>query len=363
MKSAVFYGIIYVKRQVSKMDIITNTDFLKRIKNDPNGNFLFYGDEDYLKAHSVKALKDAMGIDESLEFFNFLQLEVLDYDPEKLIDNLSMPPMIAEKKLVVLSGLNIKKMSNNGELSQLLDALSHLEEFDYNNFVLIVPSGSITEEAPKKAPTGALKSLAERLTPVKFESPTPQKLALWALRHFEHHGVRATQADCTYLVDYCSKDMFTLSNEIEKLALYARSQGRDHIVKEDIPLVCSAEMEYGAFEFSNAILDGRKNDALAILSVMKFKQTDPLMVMGELSGIFSDLLKIKILLCSGKNLDQIERETGMNSYKVKIYCNSARRMELDRMQRIVAMASEADLAMKYRYDSGFLHLEKLICSL
>lgn len=345
------------------MEIITNTDFLKRIKDDPNGNFLFYGDEDYLKTHAVKALKDAMGIDEALEFFNFIQLDVLDYDPEKLIDNLSMPPMMAEKKLVVLSGLNIKKMSNSSDFSQLLDALSHLEEFDYNNFVLIVPSGNITEEVPKKAPTGVLKSLAEKLTPVKFEAPTPQKLALWALRHFEHHNIKATQTDCAYLVDYCSKDMFTLSNEIEKLALYARSQGRSHIVKEDIPLICSAEMEYGAFEFSNAILEGRKNDALSILSVMKFKQIDPLMIMGELSGIFSDLLKIKILLGSGKNPQQIERETGMNSYKVKIYCNSARKMDLERMQKIVAMASETDLAMKYRYDSGFLNLEKLICSL
>lgn len=345
------------------MEIITNTEFLKKIKENPDGNYLFYGDEDYLKTHALKALKEAMGIDEALEIFNFIQLEVLDYDPEKLIDNLSMPPMMAERKLVVLSGLNIKKMSTSGDFSQLMDALAHLDEFNYNNFILIIPSGNITEEMPKKAPTGALKTLSERLTPVKFEAPTPQKLALWALRHFEHHGIKATQADCTYLVDYCSKNMFTLSNEIEKLALYARSQEREYIVKDDIPLVCTAEMEYGAFEFSNAILDGRKNDALSILSVMKFKQIDPLAIMGELSGIFSDLLKIKILLLSGKSPQQISQEIGMNSHKVNIYANSARRMELDRLKKIVAMASEADLAMKYRYDSGYLHLEKLICSL
>ena len=348
------------------MDIISNLDFTKKIKENPDGNYLFYGEEDYLKSHAIKSLKDAMGIDETLEIFNFIQMDVLDYSADKLIDTLSMPPMMAERKLVVLNGLNIKKMSNKqniSEYNEFMDALAHLDEFDYNNFVLVLPCGNITEEMPKKAPTGALKELSERLLPVKFEAPRPQKLALWVLRHFEHHGIKATQPDCAYLVDYCSKDMFTLTNEIEKLSLYARSQGRDRIVREDIPLICSAEMEYGTFEFSNAILDGRKNDALSILSVMKFKQIDPLMIMGELSGIFSDLLKIKIMLNAGKNNHQIATDTGINIHKVGIYVNSARRMDLERLQKTVALTTEADLAMKFRFDSGYLHIEKLICSL
>ena len=137
----------------------------------------------------------------------------------------------------------------------------------------------------------------------------------------------------------------------------------DALVREDIALVCSAEMEYGAFEFSNAILDGRRADALEILSVMKFKQIEPLMIMGEISGIFTDLLKIKILLGAGKTAQQIAQETGLNPHKVTIYANSARRMELARLQRIVSMAAQTDLAMKYRFDMGYLPLEKLICSL
>ena len=348
------------------MNIISNLDFSKKIKENPDGNYLFYGEEDYLKSHAIQSLKDAMGIDETLEIFNFIQIDVLDYNPDRLIDTLSMPPMMAERKLVVLNGLNIKKMSNKQNISEyndFLDALAHLEEFDYNNFVLVLPFGNITEEAPKKAPTGALKELSERLQPVKFEAPTPQKLSLWALRHFEHQGIKANQSDCAYLVDYCSKDMFTLSNEIEKLSFYARSKGRDHILREDIPLVCSAEMEYGIFEFSNAILSGRKSDALSILSIMKFKQIEPIIIMGELSGIFSDLLKIKIMLSSGKSNQQIADETGIHVNKVGIYANSAQRMELDRLQKTIALTREADLAMKYRFDSGYLHLEKLICSL
>lgn len=355
------------------MEIITNSEFLKQIKSGAEGNYLFYGEEDYLKTHALKSLKDAMGIDEAFEIFNYVTLDVLDYDAEKLIDMLSMPPMMAEKKLVVVNGLNIKKMrtgkssddgsSSGGEFGSLIDAISHLDEFDYNTLVLVIPAGNIDEEVPKKKLPAALAALSEKLTPVKFEASTPQKLSLWAARHFEHHSIKASASDCAFLVDYCGKNMFSLANEIEKLSLYAKSQDRDYIVRDDITLVCSAEMEYGAFEFSNAILSGKKGDALSILSVMKFKQIEPLMIMGELSGICSDLLKIKILMLAGKNPQQIEKETGMNSYKVKIYINSARNMDLDRLQRIVAMATEADMAMKFQFDAGYLHLEKLICSL
>ncbi len=355
------------------MDIISSTEFLKRIKENADGNYLFYGEEDYLKAHALKSFKDAMGLDEALEIFNLIKIDVLDYDAEKLIDALSMPPMMAEKKLVVVSGLNIKKMSRGGksdegdnsvgELRALIDAIKHLEEFDYNNLIIIIPAGNITEDEPKKKLPAALASLSEHLTPVKFEASTPQKLSLWVARHFEHHGIKARAEDCTHLVNFCGRDMFILSGEVEKLSLYAKAQGRDYIVREDIPLICCAEMEYGAFEFSNAILEGRKNDALSILRVMKFKQIEPLAIMGELSGILSDLLKIKILLGAGKNLQQIEQETKMNSYKVKLYVGSARRMELSRLQAIVLAATEADLAMKYQFDAGYLHLEKLICSL
>lgn len=357
------------------MDIISNTDFLKKIKDDPNGRFLFYGEEDYLKGHAIAALKDAMGIDESLEIFNFVKLDVLDYTPDKLIDALSMPPMMAEKKLVVLSGLNIKKIYRAvksedgaqdgavGEFRALLDALAHLDEFDYNVFVLLLPSGNITEELPKKPPTGALKALSEYLTPVKFESSSPQKLSLWVSRHFAHHGITASAQDCAFLVEYCGKDMFTLAGEIEKLALYAKAHSRDTLLREDIPTVCSQEMEYGAFEFSNAILDGRRADALSILSVMKFKQVEPLMVLGELSGIFSDLLKIKILLEAGKNYSQVAQATGINPNKVSIYANRAQKMELSRVKRAVAVISEADAAMKSRFDSGFMYLERLICTI
>ena len=69
------------------------------------------------------------------------------------------------------------------------------------------------------------------------------------------------------------------------------------------------------------------------------------------------------MLLAGKNEQQISVETGISINKLNFYVNSARRTDLERLQKAVCLAAEADLAMKYRSDSGYLHLEKLICSI
>ena len=170
------------------MGAILSSDFLKQIKEDPNGAYLFYGEEDYLKYHALRAMKDAMNIEPALELFNYVRLDVLDYTPERLIDALTPPPMMAEKKLVVLSGVNFTTMRSD-EISPLYDALSHVAEYDYNNFVLLLPSGFIDDSYKANNPNSHLSRLSKMFTPVKFEASTPQRLTSWAMKHFAHFKI------------------------------------------------------------------------------------------------------------------------------------------------------------------------------
>ena len=38
--------------------IITDAEFRKKTEKNPTGGFLFFGDEDYLKAHNLKTAVD-----------------------------------------------------------------------------------------------------------------------------------------------------------------------------------------------------------------------------------------------------------------------------------------------------------------
>ena len=346
---------------MKKVKILSSSEFGKEIKAKPCGAYLFFGEEDYLKSHALRAFKEAMGIDPALEIFNYIHLDMLDYTPDKLIDSLTPPPMMAEKKLVVVSGLDTTKL-RSGEISELCDAISHVEEYDYNNFVLILPSDCLDEGYLPKRPSATFTSLSKHLTPVRFEQSSPQKLAAWSMKHFAHYGVDASPTDCAYLIEYCGKSMFLLANEIEKLAYYTKVHGRQRLAREDVPLVCSAEIEYDAFEFANAILADRRSDALSTLSAMKFKQVEPLNILSEMARVYCDLVSVKMLLFAGGGEEDVAAKLKMHEYKAKLYIRAAQNMELERMQALIKMCCEADAAMKLS-DKTYLPLEKLICSI
>ena len=49
---------------------ITDADFRRLMKAPSPGKYLFFGDEDYLKAHSAEAVRKVLCPDESLKLFN-----------------------------------------------------------------------------------------------------------------------------------------------------------------------------------------------------------------------------------------------------------------------------------------------------
>ena len=89
------------------MNMIKEADFRKAIKSEPDKAYLFFGDEDYMKSFAVTTARDAIVPDPSFAFFNEIKLDSFSYSPEALTDALMPLPMMADRKLILLSGLRI----------------------------------------------------------------------------------------------------------------------------------------------------------------------------------------------------------------------------------------------------------------
>ena len=223
------------------MQIITEADFRRQIKNQIAPGYLFYGDEDYLKTHAAATLRGMICPDESLAVFNYYKITPLDYNPDTLLAAMSSPPMMGERKLIELCGFDLTKMRAE-ELATLFDVLSALPDYDYNTLVLSIPEGGIDEGRPPKKLSATFEKLSEYLIPVKFEKCSPQKLAMWAARHFEHNGVAASAAVCAKTVEFCGRDMYKLAGEIDKISFYVRSKGRTEVADGDVILVATPDI-------------------------------------------------------------------------------------------------------------------------
>lgn len=343
------------------MDMIKEDAFRKQLKKGISGGFLFYGEEDYMKTHALSLARQTVCPDTTFALFNDVRLDALDYSPNALLDALMPPPMMADLKIVSVTGLSVSSMRQN-EIEDLCDTLSALKEYDYNLLIISVPAGQIEEGSPKY-PSAALKKLSAHLTPVLFESVSGARLVSWVAKHFEHNGVQADPNTCAYLIDYCGRSMFTLASEVDKLSYYVLHNGRNTVTQDDIKNVSVSVVTTDAFTLANAILDGRFEDALTALSVMKFRRIDPVIILSEVSRVISDLVSVKSLLEQGTHQSEIARLLfKSNDYKTKIYVKSASARSLQKLKRALELCSDADLSLKLS-PQGYIAIEKLICSL
>ena len=110
------------------MNIIKEADFRREIKTAPRAGYLFFGEEDYLKAFAVRTAREIVSPDPTFAFFNEMRLDATDFSPQKLIDALMPMPMMADKKIVTLTGLNFNTMRQS-DLDGLCEALAAVVYF------------------------------------------------------------------------------------------------------------------------------------------------------------------------------------------------------------------------------------------
>ena len=344
------------------MRIIKESDFRKEIKSAPQCGYLFFGDEDYLKSFCINTARDVLCSDPTFAFFNELKLEALDFTPEKLLDALMPPPMMADRKLVTVSGLNFNSMRPN-ELEDLCEVLSQLSTYDYNVLIINASADCLDPGYMPKKPSSALKQLTQYLTAVNFERSTPAKLAAWAQKHFAHNGVEASSQFCMQMVDYCGHSMFVLSNEIDKLSFYIRAHGQTVATEEAMRTVCIAANEYDAFAFTNAIMDGQKSRALSILADYRFKRIDPIIIFGEVIRTVCDMITVRALSADGVPNSEIAANFKIHEYRVGLYQKSLRNVSTERLKSTLNACLAADASLKLSPVNGYDALEKLICTI
>lgn len=344
------------------MELMREDAFRKQIKKSLSGGYLFFGEEDYLKGVAVRSAREAICPDETFALFNDVRIDALDYSPAALLDAMMPPPMMAEQKIITLSGLPLLSMRQS-EIDDLLEVLALLSQYDYNVVILSVPSDQFDGGTLPKRPSKMLTEFSKVLTPVWFEEISAARLCAWVGKHFEHHGAAASPAVCAKLISLCGRSMFTLSSETEKLAYYVLSHGRREVSEEDVDAIAIAEISSDTFALTNAILDGRPEDALRALEVMKFRRVEPVFVLGEISRSISHLLSVKALSADGASLSEIMAIVGMKSeYQARLYVSAAAGKSKRRLCHALELCSEADLSLKQNA-KGYLPIERLICAL
>lgn len=348
-----------IGRRCGSTEPIQDADFRKEIKSSPRPCYLFFGEEDYLKARALELARSVICPDPSLAAFNDIRLDALDFTPQQLLDAITAMPMMAERKIITLTGLNFGTMKAD-DLAALCDAVSLLPDYDYNTLILSMDAA--WQEPDRKKPPANIADLLDVAVPVRFARCTTAKLLTWIKKHFDAAGIPdVTPEFCAALAEYCGHDMFVLSGEIDKCAYYLLANHRAPDM-EAVKIACTPANEYSAYAFTDAIMSGDRASALSVLADYKFRRVDPLMTLGNVISVICNMITVRYLSDGGLMGQSIAAATGLREFQVTMYQKSLRKISGERLKTALAACLAADASMKLS-SGDYRALETLICSI
>jgi DNA polymerase-3 subunit delta len=166
--------------------------------------YYLYGDDDYLKDGAIRDLLDA-GIDPGTRDFNCEIRRGSELDAETLGSLLATPPMLAERRAVVLRDVTALKKAARQQLDQYLKRPA-----SDTLLLLVSPAG-----------TKADASLSSLATPLDFESLSPERVRKWIAHHASTVlNIGVTDEATQLLQQSVGNDLHLLASELDKCASY-----------------------------------------------------------------------------------------------------------------------------------------------
>ena len=327
------------------------------------GGYVLFGKEDYLKFSYTKEIQKNV-LDGMFDEFNHIIIYGEEYSAFNLSNAICTFPMMSEKKLVEVRGVNFNALKKD-EIRELENALSLVEENSEHTVLIIRADSSCFNEGrlPSK-PSELYRMMSKYLTMVEFEFPTNQRLKSWILRHFEKGGVGFGEELCARLVDMCGHDMWTLSNEIEKLCSYAQMNNLSYITEENIENICCKTVEYDDFRLTNALLDKNRDLIFETLRRQKANHEKAPNILSSIIKLYMEMFLVYKHYAGGLNKGQISSALGIHEFKVGKYITSFTGVNPKKIERAVELCRDADISSKSASNvTDYIAVERLVSAL
>jgi DNA polymerase-3 subunit delta len=166
--------------------------------------YYLYGEDDYLKDEEVKRVLDA-AVDAATRDFNFETLRGADVDAEMLGSILSTPPMMADRRVVLLRDVSALKKDARAMLDKYLkrpapDLL----------LLLVAPAGGKMD-----------KKLADATVAIEYAPLSGARIPKWITYYVEHDlSGTITEGAVTLLQEAAGTDLAQLKVELDKVINY-----------------------------------------------------------------------------------------------------------------------------------------------
>jgi DNA polymerase-3 subunit delta len=182
--------------------------------------YYFHGDDDFLKEQSVRELI-AVAVDPSTRDFNLDIRAGAELDAETLGSVVGTPPMMAERRVVVVRDVAALRKDARASLDR------YLEQPARDVMLILV--------APAAEKAKVDKALEKRATTVEFAPLSGDRVPRWIIHHVDSVlGATITPGAAELLQQATGNELAALAAELDKLASYAGGGTIDEAAVADV---------------------------------------------------------------------------------------------------------------------------------
>ena len=231
---------------MSASSLKTVRDAIKRRSFD--GAYYIWGEDEYQKDDAVQQLVEA-ALDPGSKDFNLDTRRSAELDAETLGVLLSTPPMMADRRVIVLRDVGgLKK-----------DARKVLEEY------LKRPAADLLLLMTAAAGSKADAVLSASSTSLQFDPLTGDRIPRWIAHRAGELGVQISEPAAELLQAAVGSDLHQLSGELDKLASYIEGHGEE-ISEEAVAAVVGVRRGETQADLLDAVAERNAPLALGLIS-------------------------------------------------------------------------------------------------
>ncbi len=319
--------------------------------------YLLYGKEPFLvKSAASKIVKKI--VPDSAKGFNYNRFSGDELSLEDVEDAVQMVPVLNEKRVVLLEGMLVDKLSKN-DVEKIKEILNKIPETTV--LILTVTNSDITIRNSSK-----LKQLVNAFEKnglaVDFAIRQKGELVKILYKYILDHGGNINKSLLYFLIERCGESLDFLMIQLDKILAFAENR---EINKDDILLLTEINIENSVFDMTKNILQGNIGNAVIILNNLFNTQTPPVVILGAINMCFIDLYRAKCAKLAGENEKAI---LNFYSYKGKEFrirnaLRDCSKYSIAKLRACIIELSDVDFKMKTTGLDPKILIEKAIFSM
>lgn len=300
--------------------------------------YLLYGTEIYFINETVNILL-AEALEEGDRELNTVTYDLDEVYLEDVIEDAHTLPFFGERKVILVKSPYFLT-SQKEKLEQNVKVLEKYisEPSPFSILVFIAPFEKLDE---RKKITKLLKKEAEVLEANALQG---QDIRAWIASQATEQRVQIENDAVDLLLELVGNNMLLLSQEIQKLLLYA---GADSVISQEIVAqLVPKSAEQSVFSLVERVVQRDIAGAMRMLEELLVQQEEPIKILALLANQFRLLYQVKELQQRGYAQNQAASHLGVHPYRVKLAMGQAQRFSFQELRSIIDHLADADYDMK-----------------